>query len=144
MPKPYPKEFRDDVVRAARNRVPGAPARAELNWDAPTELGTLYENIIKPAYRAVGLPEGTRLHDLRHAFATMQLSVGVHFMQVSQWLGHGTYTLTLDTYGDYVPARDGGAANTLPEPSAATRPEPQPQGQTEPSNVVSLFGRKWG
>lgn len=25
MPKPYPKEFRDDVVRVARNREPGVP-----------------------------------------------------------------------------------------------------------------------
>ncbi len=25
MPKPYPKEFREDVVRVARNREPGVP-----------------------------------------------------------------------------------------------------------------------
>lgn len=25
MPKPYPKEFRDDVVRVARDRQPGVP-----------------------------------------------------------------------------------------------------------------------
>ena len=40
--------------------------------------------------------EGVRLHDLRHSFALLQLSAGVHFMQVSQWLGHATYSLTLD------------------------------------------------
>ena len=28
MPKPYPKEFRDDVVRAARNREPGVSLEA--------------------------------------------------------------------------------------------------------------------
>jgi integrase len=44
--------------------------------------------------------EGVRLHDLRHTFATLQLSAGVHFMQVSKWLGHSTFTLTLDVYGD--------------------------------------------
>jgi len=33
-------------------------------------------------------------------------------MQVSKWLGHSTFTLTLDTYGDYIPEPDGGAANT--------------------------------
>ena len=27
VPKPYPKEFRDDVVRVARNREPGQPLR---------------------------------------------------------------------------------------------------------------------
>ena len=32
--------------------------------------------------------KGVRLHDLQHTFATVQLSAGVHFMQVSKWLGH--------------------------------------------------------
>jgi integrase len=54
--------------------------------------------------------------------ATMQLSAGVHFMQVSKWLGHSTYTLTLDVYGDYIPEQDGGAANTLREPPAPAKP----------------------
>lgn len=27
MPKPYPREFREDVVRVARNREPGVPLR---------------------------------------------------------------------------------------------------------------------
>ena len=43
-------------------------------------------------------------------------------MQVSKWLGHSTYTLMLDVYGDYVPEQDGGAANTLPEPPAPAKP----------------------
>jgi integrase len=80
--------------------------------------------------------EGVRLHDLRHTFATLQLSAGVHFMQVSKWLGHSTFHLTLDVYGDWIPEQDGGAANDLPEPPAPKRP-------AEPSaNVVNLFGRQ--
>jgi integrase len=79
--------------------------------------------------------EGVRLHDLRHTFATLQLSAGVHFMQVSKWLGHSTFTLTLDVYGDWIPEQDGGAANTLPEPTAPATP-------TEAAtNVVKHFGR---
>ena len=31
MPKPYPKEFRDDVVRVARNREPGVTLEAIAN-----------------------------------------------------------------------------------------------------------------
>jgi uncharacterized protein with von Willebrand factor type A (vWA) domain len=80
------------------------------------------------------LRTGVRLHDLRHTFAVLQLSAGVHFMQVSKWLGHSTFTLTLDVYGDYIPEEDGGAMNNLPEPPAPGRPE------APPSNVVSLFG----
>jgi len=99
-------------------------------------MGAFYKNLLKPALEACGLPasrpaatlddgtpvpavEGVRLHDLRHTFAALQLSAGVHFMQVSQWLGHATYSLTLDVYGDWIPeAQGGGAANTLPEPTA--------------------------
>lgn len=33
---------------------------------------------------------------------------GTHFMQVSKRLGHGSFTLTLDTYGDWIPEGDGG------------------------------------
>jgi integrase len=73
-------------------------------------------------------------HDLRHTFATLQLSAGVHFMQVSKWLGHSTFTLTLDVYGDYIPEGDGGAINNLPEPTA---PAIATIGST---NVVELFG----
>ena len=110
---------------------------------------------MKPALEAVGLPasrpqvtaddgtllpatKGVRLHDLRHTAATLWLSSGVHFMQVSKWLGHSTFTLTLDVYGDYIPKDDGGAVNPLPEPTA-----PAKQAKL-PSNVVSLFSRQSG
>jgi integrase len=70
-------------------------------------------------------------------FAVLQLSAGVHFMQVSKWLGHSTFTLTLDVYGDYIPEQDGGAANTLPEP-----PAPVKAARMTPNNVIDLFGRQ--
>ncbi|WP_428844355.1 hypothetical protein [Mycolicibacter sinensis] len=54
---------------------------------------------------------------------------------MSKWLGHSTYTLTLDVYGDYIPQTDGGALNTLPEPPAPAKPVPAVVG-----NVVPLFG----
>ena len=57
------------------------------------------------------------------------------FMQVSKWLGHGSYTLTLDTYGDWIPEEDGGAGNNLPEPTPAYAPT-----APEPTNVIQLFG----
>ena len=90
-------------------------------------MGTFYDTILKPALKAVGLPasrpatddapavRGVRLHDLLHTFTVLQLSADTHFMHVSKWLGHSTFTLTLDVYGDYIPEEDGGAANTLPE-----------------------------
>ena len=91
---------------------------------------------MKPALEAIGLPasrparpatataplqpatSGVRLHDLRHTAAVLHLSAGMHFMRVSQLLGHATYTLTLDTYGDYIPQHDHGPAPELAEPPA--------------------------
>lgn len=120
-----------------------------LDWSQPIAMGTFYETIFRPALVAVGLPasapeipaqpasaaspaqpaipatRGVRLHDLRHTFAVMQLMSGTHFMQVSKWLGHSTFTLTLNTYGDWIPEEDGGGANNLPEPPRAITPPPQ-------------------
>lgn len=119
------------ALGGARRR--GCRAIAPLDYTEPVDTGAFYKNVLRPALEAVGLPasrpaytcddgtvvpavEGVRLHDLRHTFAALQLSAGVHFMQVGQWLGHSTYTLTLDVYGDYIPEQDGGGRNTLPEP----------------------------
>jgi integrase len=63
-----------------------------------------------------------------------QLPAGVHFMQVSKWLGHTIFTLALDVYGDFIPEQDGGTNSTLPEP-------PAPQHAASDANVVNLFGR---
>jgi integrase len=132
-------------------RPRGCRAVAPLDYSEPVDTGAFYKNVLRPALEAVGLPasqpaytrddgtpvakvEGVRLHDLRHTFATLQLSAGVHFMQVSKWLGHSTFTLTLDVYGDYMPEEDGGAANNLPEPPAPAK------AAEAGSNVISLFG----
>jgi len=32
----------------------------------------------------------------------MDLSAGEHYMQVSKWLGHSSFVLTLSTYADYI------------------------------------------
>jgi integrase len=129
------------ALGGARRR--GCRAVAPLDYSEPCDTGSYYKNLLKPALEAVGLPtsrpataeapavEGVRLHDLRHTFAALQLSAGTHFMQVSQWLGHSTYTLTLDVYGDYIPEHDGGVPNALPEPKSAP-----PAGA---GNVVNLF-----
>jgi integrase len=127
------------------NRAVGGSRSAErlavspLDFSEPIDPTAFYKNVLRPALVAVGLPasqpehsrddgtvvpavKGVRLHDLRHTFATLQLSAGVHFMQVSKWLGHSTYTLTLDVYGDWIPEADGGVANSLPEPTAPAKP----------------------
>ncbi len=68
-----------------------------------------------PASRPGGT-KAVRMHDFRHTFAVLQLSAGVHFIQVSKWLGHASYIITLTVYADCIPEE--AAVNPLPEPVA--------------------------
>lgn len=52
--------------------------------------------------RAAKVPR-TRLHDLRHSFATTLLSAGVHPKVVSEALGHASVAFTMDTYQHVLP-----------------------------------------
>jgi hypothetical protein len=74
--------------------------------------------IVNKGLKAAGLAFGR--HDPRHTFAVLRLSAGVHLMQVSKWLGHSTFTLTLDVYADYITGGDGGKAAPLCRPVAST------------------------
>jgi len=55
------------------------------------------------AAKRVGLPR-IRLHDLRHTYATLALSAGVHPKIVSERLGHANIGITLDCYSHCLPA----------------------------------------
>ncbi|EIT93614.1 tyrosine-type recombinase/integrase [Mycobacteroides abscessus] len=80
---------------------PGRKDRYSFDWARPVNADNLYDNYLQPACKALGLGN-VRFHDLRHSFATMNLSAGEHYMQVSKWLGHSSFVLTLTTYADYI------------------------------------------
>ena len=56
-----------------------------------------------------GLPR-IRLHDLRHAHASLMLRQGVHPKIVQERLGHSTISVTLDTYSHVLPGLQEAAA----------------------------------
>ncbi len=60
----------------------------------------------------VGCP-GARVHDLRHAHATMLLEAGVSPRTVADRLGHSRVSTTLDIYGHLLPGADRAAADTF-------------------------------
>ena len=64
--------------------------------------------------RSLGL-NGVRLHDLRHAHATLMLRQGVHPKIVSERLGHSSVAITLDTYSHVLPGLQEAAARRFEE-----------------------------
>ena len=90
---------------------------AQFDWAKPVVVDNLYHNYFQPACKALGLGR-VRWHDLRHTFATLALGAGEHYMQVSKWLGHSSFVLTLTTYADYI-REDELAAPKLVRPVAA-------------------------
>lgn len=82
----------------------------DFDWAHPIVVDNLYHNYFQPACKALGLGS-VRFYDLRHTFATLALSAGEHYMQVSKWLGHSSFVLTLSTYADYIREDDLAAPN---------------------------------
>ncbi|MFP5224479.1 MAG: tyrosine recombinase XerC [Actinomycetota bacterium] len=76
----------------------------------PSEFTRKFADLAKIA----GAP-GVRLHDMRHAFATMLLNSGVHPKIASEALGHSTVGITLDTYSHVLPNMQGVAAAAIQE-----------------------------
>ena len=74
----------------------------------PTSRGSPFTRngltrLFRKASKKAGVPE-IRLHDLRHTYASVALSAGVHPKVVSERLGHANIGITLDTYSHCLPA----------------------------------------
>ena len=65
--------------------------------------------------RKAGLPDATRLHDLRHALATTWLAEGVPIQVVSERLGHASIAITLQLYAHVLPNQQAEAAERIDE-----------------------------
>ncbi|GAA4357196.1 tyrosine-type recombinase/integrase [Microbacterium rhizosphaerae] len=53
-----------------------------------------------------GLPDGFRIHDLRHYFASMLIAAGLDVKVVQARMRHASATVTLNTYGHLWPDSD--------------------------------------
>jgi len=67
----------------------------------------------KPACIAAKVDPAPRFHDLRHHAASWMLSEGVPTKTVQQILGHKSFRMTVDLYGDAMPGADEQAAEIL-------------------------------
>lgn len=63
-----------------------------------------HRNIWIPARDKAGLDTGTRLHDLRHTFASWALEMGIGLEAIQDQLGHESILTTRKIYGHLQPA----------------------------------------
>jgi integrase len=67
--------------------------------------------------RAAKLPSHHTPHSLRHTFASILISEGKSPAYVQQQLGHEDVSLTINTYGAWLPSTDTHANDVLDDPN---------------------------
>jgi integrase len=100
-----------------RERLAAGELWSDEGWVFGDEIGRpLHPNSLTRLFETsaakAALPP-IRLHDLRHTYATLALSAGVHPKIVSERLGHATVGITLDLYSHVTPTLDGEAASLV-------------------------------
>ena len=144
--------FREPKSKRSRRQIALSPKLAIMLWEhrfkqeqawillgkplLPTDLVFSHpdgrpirpDNVTKAfntIVRSLGL-KGVRLHDLRHAHATILLEEGVHPKVVQERLGHSSVSTTLDIYSHVVPSLQQAAARKIDEGLEVTPTEEQP------------------
>ncbi len=69
----------------------------------PIRRNRFNEAIWQPTVKAAGMPKGTRLHDVRHFYASLLIRHGESVKTVQARLGHASATETLNTYAHLWP-----------------------------------------
>jgi integrase len=74
------------------------------------------QNYIRRVFKRVLVKAGIReirLHDLRHTFASLLLTMGQSPVYVKEQLGHSSIKMTVDVYGHLIPSSNRDAVNRL-------------------------------
>jgi len=72
---------------------------------APLRHSNFWRRVWVPAVRSADVPEGLRIHDLRHTCAALLIAEGAHPKVIQEHLGHSSITVTMDTYGHLFPSQ---------------------------------------
>ncbi len=73
----------------------------------------------KRVLKAAELPPHFSVHSLRHTVASLLLQQGESPVYVQRQLGHASITLTVDTYGRWLPMGNKAAVDRLDAPSGS-------------------------
>jgi integrase len=90
--------------------LPGKPS-GRASQAAYRRLLEAMRRVLKRA----GLPKHLGLHSLRHTYGSGLVSRGASLAYVMQQMGHASISVTVDTYGSWLPVRVPGAVDGLAE-----------------------------
>lgn len=76
--------------------------------------------VFAPAVKAAKLPEGFRIHDLRHTCAALLIAQGAHAKEIVERLGHSSPVVTMTVYAHILPSLDERLTAGLEETFRAT------------------------
>jgi integrase len=88
---------------------------------APLRHSNFRRRVWLPAVRSADVPEGLRIHDLRHTCAALLIAEGAHPKAIQEHLGHSSIAVTMDTYGHLFPSQMEELAIQLNDMRAAAR-----------------------
>lgn len=110
-----PGFLRDLLAEHLSRSVPDDPAALVFTSpkDYPLRNTNFRRNIWYPALAEAGLPEGLRIHDLRHTCASLLISQGAHPKAIQAHLGHSSIAVTMDKYGHLFPSDIDALAHSL-------------------------------
>lgn len=94
---------------------PGLVFSAKPRWGTERKVilrQTFDRHIFDPAAARAKMPDGLRLHDLRHSYASWLVQLGVPMREVQYLLGHASITTT-ERYSHFAPEVGDGARKAL-------------------------------
>lgn len=103
-PIPIPQELALEL-----NRIPakwGSTTLVTSEFGRPVAPYTIETRFRTAKAMIKGLPEGFRIHDLRHYFASLLIASGLDVKVVQNRLRHASAKTTLDTYNHMWPDKD--------------------------------------
>ena len=94
---PIPRFLVDDLARHVAGKEPDDLVFAGIRSGKPLRV-VAFRKPLPRAAEAIGMPD-LHPHELRHTAASLAIASGADVKVVQQMLGHGSATMTLDTYG---------------------------------------------
>lgn len=101
---PLPGALVEEVAGLVEGRAAGALVFGTARG-TPLSASNWRQRVWLPALEDVAgaVPDGVRVHDLRHTAASLAISAGANVKAVQAMLGHASAVMTLDTYADLFP-----------------------------------------